>query len=192
MSIEKELEIRCNKKCELCESQDNLVVYNVPPYLDDNIDKCVMICDTCSEKLENLNQDDAEYWTCVKNTMWSQVPAVQVLIWRILNNFKSENWAQSLLDMLYLDEETMKWADHASSDSQDNSSIRHLDSNGVELQNGDTVVIDKDLKVKGTSITAKRGTAVRGIHLVPNNPDQIEGRVNGQMIVILTKFVSKS
>jgi len=192
MSIEKELKVRCDNKCELCESQDNLVGYNVPPYTDDNFDTCVMICNKCFEKLENLNQGDAEYWTCVKNTMWSQVPAVQVLIWRILNNFKSENWAQSLLDMLYLDEETMKWADHASSDSQDNSSIRHLDSNGVELQNGDTVVIDKDLKVKGTSITAKRGTAVRGIHLVPNNPDQIEGRVNGQMIVILTKFVSKS
>jgi len=46
--------------------------------------------------------------------------------------------------------------------------------------------------VKGSSMVAKRGTAVRGISLVRDNPEQIEGRVNGQQIVILTKFVKKS
>jgi protein PhnA len=50
----------------------------------------------------------------------------------------------------------------------------------------------KDLDVKGTSFTAKRGTAVRGISLVAGNHEQIEGRVKGQQIVILTKFVKKS
>ena len=54
------------------------------------------------------------------------------------------------------------------------------------------MVIIKDLNVKGTSFVAKRGTAVRGIRLVPDNPTQIEGRVNGQQIVILTEFVKKS
>jgi protein PhnA len=45
--------------------------------------------------------------------------------------------------------------------------------------------------VKGSSLTAKRGTAVRNISLVPDNPEHIEGRVEGQQIVILTKFVKK-
>jgi hypothetical protein len=40
--------------------------------------------------------------------------------------------------------------------------------------------------------TAKRGTAVRGISLVENNAQQIEGKVNGQQIVIFTQFVKKS
>ena len=50
----------------------------------------------------------------------------------------------------------------------------------------------KDLNVKGAGFTAKRGTAVRNISLVPNNCEHIEGRVNGQQIVIHTKFVKKS
>ena len=50
----------------------------------------------------------------------------------------------------------------------------------------------KDLNVKGTTFTAKRGTSVRRISLVPDNAEHIEGKVNGQQIVILTKFVKKS
>jgi len=50
----------------------------------------------------------------------------------------------------------------------------------------------KDLNVKGGGFTAKRGTAVRGISLVADNAEHIEGRVSGQQIVILTKFVKKS
>ena len=60
------------------------------------------------------------------------------------------------------------------------------------LEAGDTVTIIKDLNVKGSSMVAKRGTAVRGISLVRDNAEHIEGRVDGQQIVILTKFVKKS
>jgi len=61
----------------------------------------------------------------------------------------------------------------------------------VLLAPGDTVVLVKDLPVKGAGFTAKRGTAVRGIMLVADNAGQIEGRVEGQRIVILTEFVKK-
>ena len=70
--------------------------------------------------------------------------------------------------------------------------VKHVDSNGVVLEVGDTVTLIKDLDVKGANFTAKRGTAVRGISLVADNPEHIEGRVNGQQIVILTKFVKKN
>jgi protein PhnA len=60
------------------------------------------------------------------------------------------------------------------------------------LASGDSVTLIKDLEVKGAGFTAKRGTAVRTISLVQENPEHIEGRVNGQRIVILTKFVKKS
>ena len=65
------------------------------------------------------------------------------------------------------------------------------DANGNPLQDGDTVSVIKDLKVKGANFTAKRGTAVRGISLVLDNAEHIEGRVEGQRIVILTQFVKK-
>jgi electron transport complex protein RnfE len=58
------------------------------------------------------------------------------------------------------------------------------------LQAGDTVTLIKDLDVKGSSLVAKRGTAVRNIGLT-SNPEHIEGRVDGQRIVILTKYVKK-
>ncbi|MBV1907027.1 MAG: alkylphosphonate utilization protein [Pseudomonadales bacterium] len=74
----------------------------------------------------------------------------------------------------------------------DNTLVKHMDSNGAVLSNGDTVTLTKDLNVKGADFTAKRGTAVRGISLVVDNAEHIEGKVNGQQIVILTKFVKKS
>jgi protein PhnA len=67
----------------------------------------------------------------------------------------------------------------------------HRDANGVPLANGDTVVLIKDLTVKGAGFTAKRGTAVRNISVVQDTPEHIEGRVEGQRIVILTEFVKK-
>ncbi len=106
---------------------------------------------------------------------------------------QDEPWAQDLLDQLYLDEETLAWAESGMTEGLDDEvAVPHLDSNGTVLEAGDTVVLVKDLPVKGGGFTAKRGTAVRGIRLVADNPGQIEGRVNGQQIVILTKFVRKS
>jgi protein PhnA len=125
--------------------------------------------------------------------MWSPEPAVQVMAWRMLNRLKAEVWAQNLLDMLYLEDDVLAWAKASGEgDSDQGNEAKHMDCNGIALRAGDTVVLTKDLTVKGTSFTAKRGTAVRGISIVHDNPEQIEGRVNGQQIVILTKFVKKT
>ncbi|MCF8280778.1 MAG: alkylphosphonate utilization protein [Bacteroidales bacterium] len=93
--------------------------------------------------------------------------------------------------MLYLDDETLAWAKSGQSAADQEPEQKHVDCNGVELENGDTIVLTKDLDVKGASFAAKRGTAVRNIRLVFDNPEQIEGKVNGQQIVILTKYVKK-
>ena len=116
---------------------------------------------------------------------------MQVLAWRMLNRLKTEGWPQDLLDMLYLNEHTLTWA-QATSENKDDESITHIDSNGAVLKTGDTVTLIKDLNVKGAGFTTKRGTAMRGISQVADNPDHIEGRVNGQQIVTLTKFVKKA
>ena len=68
----------------------------------------------------------------------------------------------------------------------------HLDSNGVKLATGDSVTLIKSLDVKGSQINAKIGTVVKNIKLVADNTAQIEGKIEGQQIVILTKFVRKS
>ena len=121
--------------------------------------------------------------------MWSDVPAVQVLVWRMLSHLAEHGWPQELLDRLYLEEDTQNWAESAKIAPEQDPTPH--DSNGVKLADGDTVTLIKDLEVKGSSFTAKRGTPVRRIRLVDSNHEHIEGKVNDQQIIILTKFVKK-
>ncbi|OIO68175.1 MAG: PhnA protein [Zetaproteobacteria bacterium CG12_big_fil_rev_8_21_14_0_65_55_1124] len=190
MSTQQELLERSASVCELCGASDNLAAYEVAPS-DGTADQCVLLCATCLEQVEDPEKVDANHWRCLNDSMWSQVPAVQVMAFRMLTRLKGEGWPQDLLDMLYLDDATRSWAE-AGLAGQGSEAIKHIDSNGVVLQAGDTVVLIKDLDVKGSSLTAKRGTAVRNIRLVHDNAEHIEGRVEGQQIVILTKFVKKS
>lgn len=191
MSTNKALEARSGSKCELCSATDNLGVYEIPPDSNSEADQCVLVCGTCREQIEDPEKVDANHWRCLNDSMWSQIPAVQVMAWRMLTRLSAKGWPQDLLDMLYLDEDTLTWA-RASGEGQTDDGVKHIDSNGAVLEAGDTVTLIKDLNVKGANFTAKRGTAVRGISLVADNPEHIEGRVNGQQIVILTKFVKKS
>lgn len=192
MSTEQSLHARSESSCELCGATENLDVYEVPPDSNGSIDECALICATCREQIEELEKGDVNHWRCLNDSMWSQVPAVQVIAWRMLTRLRAEGWTQDLLDILYLDEATLTWAQATGEGNHAEVAVRHVDSNGAVLEAGDTVTLTKDLNVKGTSFTAKRGTAVRGISLVADNPEHIEGRVNGQQIVILTKFVKKT
>jgi protein PhnA len=192
MNTEKTLLERSNSTCELCGAKDNLSVYEVPPTSIGNADECVLVCQTCLDQIENHDKVDINHWRCLNDSMWSQIPAVQVMAWRMLTRLRAEGWPQDLLDMLYLDEATLAWAKANSPGASSDDTVKHVDSNGAVLEAGDTVTLIKDLDVKGANFTAKRGTAVRGISLVADNPEHIEGRVEGQRIVILTRFVKKS
>jgi len=186
-----QLNERCGACCEMCKSTDSLKSYDLPNSPSDINETNVLLCETCLSQIENPDTLDANHWRCLNDCMWSEFPAVQVLSWRMLNRLKSEGWTQDLLDMMYLDEETLNWAKAAGDGVATADQIIHKDSNGIVLEAGDSVVLIKDLDVKGSSITAKRGTAVRRISLVHDNAEQIEGKVEGQQIVILTKFVKK-
>lgn len=192
MNIQKELEKRSQSSCELCGAANDLGVYEVPPRSTISTENSILICSTCMGQIEDSDKMEVNHWRCLNDSMWSQVPAVQVMAWRMLHRLKSESWALELLDMLYLNDETLIWAKATDEGENQEEKIQHLDSNGAVLQAGDTVVLTKTLNVKGSSLTAKRGTAVRRISLVADNPEQIEGRVDGQQIVILTKYVKKS
>lgn len=188
MSLSPELAKRCNQQCELCSSTDPLTGYEVPAPQGSG-DTTIALCGTCLDQINGEQELQAQHWRCLSDSMWSSVAAVQVCAWRMLKRLDSETWAQEALDMLYLDEDTLAWAQDGLAAQGDAEPT--LDSNGNVLAAGDNVVIIKDLDVKGTSFVAKRGTAVRGISLT-DNPEHIEGRVNGTRIVILTKYVKKA
>ncbi len=191
MSIEKELQQRSDSKCELCATTENLTVYQVAPDSDGSVDTCLYACETCCEQIDDSDKVQVNHWRCLNDSMWSQIPVVQVIAWRMLTRLSAEGWPQDLLEMLYLDDETLSWAKATGEGESGEDQVKHLDSNGNILEAGDTVTLIKDLVVKGAGFTAKRGTAVRGISLVADNAQHIEGKVNGQQIVILTKFVKK-
>ena len=191
MSFEKELNERSGSKCELCNSTESLTSYAVPPVKNNTIDETIVICDTCKDQIENPDNVNPNHWRCLNDSMWSEVDAVKVMAWRMLTRLKSEGWTQDLLDMIYMEDDTMKWA-QSTGEGSDEVVLKHRDVNGVELLQGDSVTIIKDLVVKGGNFTAKRGVPVRNISLVKDNHEHIEGKVNKQRIVILTEFVKKN
>lgn len=181
-----ELLVRSGGNCELSQSSESVISYTVPPKNDDSIDYQLAISQKLLDEYQNEEIGDASHWReILNNSIWSAVPAIQVFSYRMLKKLGNESWSSDLLSMLYFDEETQEWADALGDD------VKHLDANGQMLQTGDTVTLIQDLDVRGAGFTAKRGTSVRRITLVRDNPEQIEGRVNDQHIVILTKYVKK-
>ena len=162
---------RSNGACELCGAKASVGLAVTPR------EDIVALCDTCAS-----GDGNDSHWRCLQGAVWSEVPAVQVQAVRQLRKLDAP-WAQETLDMVFLDDDLAAWAADVP--------LEHRDSNGALLSAGDTIVLIKDLPVKGGGFTAKRGTAVRSISLVADNAGHIEGRVEGQRIVILTEFVKK-
>lgn len=188
MQIERELQKRSNNQCELCGKADTkLVIYELEP-AKSGTDGAIYICEDYRDQITGEKEIRVNDWRCLNDSIWSAVPAIQVVSYQMLYRLKEEDWTQELLDMMYLDEETLAWA---KAGLPDENAVVHKDSNGAILQAGDTVTLIKDLNVKGANFTAKRGTAVRRIALVADNAEHIEGKVEGQRIVILTQYVKK-
>ena len=191
MSLETELRTRSNNQCELCKAENNLQLYDVPPNPEQRVEDTLLVCEKCNLQLSKKEELDSKHWSCLNESMWSEVPAVQVVTWRMLNRLRNESWAADAIDMMFLDEPNLAWA-KATGDHENSGEVElHRDSNGNILHDGDNVVLTKTLDVKGSNLNAKLGTVVKGIKLVPDNFEQIEGKIEGQTIVILTKYLRK-
>lgn len=191
MSVLEQLRERSGNACELCGSTENLMVYEVPPVSTGGVDGNLLACATCVNQIENPDTVEPNHWRCLNDSMWSEHDAVKVVAWRMLNRLKPEGWPQDLLGMMYLDDATLEWAKATGEGQEESEKVVHRDVNGNILENGDSVVLVKDLKVKGSSMVAKQGTAVRRISLDHENAEYIEGKVDGQHIVLVTKYVKK-
>lgn len=185
---EKRLKDRSGSVCEISGSDENLVIYLVEPKTENIPDNCILITKSLKEQIENKDLMNPNDWRGLSDSMWNENLPVQIVSWRMLARLKNYD----LLDMMYLDEEALEWAKATGEDEDEEGKVVHKDSNGNILQDGDSVVLIKDLDVKGANFTAKRGAAVHNIKVVWDNAEQIEGRVEGQHIVILTQYVKKT
>ena len=189
--LEQLLSSRGNNCCELCASATSLSVYSLPPASDGTVDDSLYACETCIAQINKQAPLDETHWSCLLTSMWSEHTPVKVAAWRILQRLRNETWAADALDMLYLDDEQLAWA-KATGDHENDSTVQfHIDSNGQRLSDGDTIVLVKTLDVKGTSFSARAGTVVKNIRLVTDNVEQVEGKIENQQIVILTKYTRK-
>ncbi|WP_024786668.1 MULTISPECIES: PhnA domain-containing protein [unclassified Lebetimonas] len=174
---EKEIFNRANNKCELCESDNNLSIYEV--FKSDNNDGYVVLCETCRNQIESENYDESHF-NCLNNAMWSEVPAVKILSYKILNILGRND----LTDMMYLTDEEMAIANKKEE--------KILDANGNELKNGDNVTVIKDLDVKGAGKTIKRGTVIKNIRMC-DVPGHVSCRVDGiGQVYLKAEFLSPS
>ena len=93
--------------CELCAATHTLTPFEVaasptPTTLE--------ICETCTANISVAN-DHADHWRCLTTSMWSEDLGVKVVAYRLLKQLSSESWAQDALDMLYIEEDTLAWAE---------------------------------------------------------------------------------
>ena len=191
MNMNTLLETRSNQTCELCSSIDeHLQAYAVPPRKDDSDNNVVVLCNNCFTQISANNFSDTNHWRCLSGSIWSEVPAVQVLSYKILGKIATEDWALEAKESVFLADDLIAWAN--AEDELESAKVIHKDGYGVVLETGDTVILTQNLNVKGANFIAPKGTTVKKIRLVPDNAEQIEGKIEGDTIVILTKYVRKS
>ncbi|MFP4597761.1 MAG: PhnA domain-containing protein [Persicimonas sp.] len=189
MTIDHELLSRADHKCELCQSPSQLRQYEVAS--ESPRETSVVICGGCAPQLAEDAELDANHWHCLQGSIWSEHAPVKVLSWRLLHKLRGKSWALELLDQAYLTEEEMEWAREAVVEVSSDGPVTR-DSNGRQLLDGDSVTLVRNLDVKGTSFVAKQGTRVKDIRLIDGDPDNIEGKVNGIMLVLKTEFLKKA
>lgn len=109
----KDLARRAKSKCEITGAAGvPLWPYEVPPVgADPDIDRTLLISEECGEMLEHPERLAGRHWQCLAEAVWSEMPAVQVVAWRMLNELaKREDWAREALEEVILDPETEAWA----------------------------------------------------------------------------------
>lgn len=185
---EKRLKDRSGSLCEISGSDENLVVYLVEPKTDATPENCILITKSLRDQIENPETMNPNDWRGLSDSMWNENLPVQIVSWRMHARLKNID----MLEMMYLDEDALEWAKATGEADDDEGKIVHKDSNGNVLLDGDSVVLIKDLDVKGATFTAKRGAAVHNIKLVWDDANLIEGRVENQNIYILTQYVKKT
>lgn len=174
--------------CNLCNAADAKETYKIEP-TSPNFNSEIEICPQCKEAIESPAKH-CEYLRFLTESIWNENSSVKVLSYKLLNELKDNSWAQDALDIAYLEESELEWA-NALLESGASEDVVTRDSNGTKLEAGDSVTIIKDLQVKGAGFTAKRGSVVKNIHLT-STAGEIEGRVNGVKIVLLSKFLKKA
>jgi protein PhnA len=109
----KDLARRAKSKCELTGAAGvRLWPYEVPPAGETpELDRTLLLSEECLEMLEHPERLAGRHWQCLVEAVWSEMPALQVVAWRLLHELaQREDWAREALEEVSLDPETEAWA----------------------------------------------------------------------------------
>lgn len=112
-AIGKDLARRAKSKCELTGASGvPLRPYEVPPAGESpNLERTLLLSEECHNMLERPELLAGRKWQCLAEAVWSEMPAVQVVAWRMLSELaKREDWARDALEEVFLDQEVEEWA----------------------------------------------------------------------------------
>ncbi len=112
----KDLARRAKSKCELSHASGvPLVTYEVQPAPSEpEFDRCLLVSEPVATQLAKPSLLRPEEWRHLKDLVWSDIPAVQVMCIRLLRHFANDqSWARGILEEAYLDPEIEAWADEA-------------------------------------------------------------------------------
>ena len=115
----KDLARRCKSHCELCDNHGvKLFIHEVPPVpKQPELEHCLFICETCQSQINKPKTLDANYWHCLHTSIWSEVPAVQIMAVLVAKTLAPKaDFAAELLDQIYLDENQQEWLADAEAD----------------------------------------------------------------------------
>ena len=110
----KDLARRAKSKCELCEASGvPLSIYEVEPVPGEpDYDRCLMLCETCKTQLDQPRRLETNHWRCLTKSIWSPIPAVQVVSLRLLKQLsEKQDWAMEALEHAYVEPDIEQWAD---------------------------------------------------------------------------------
>ena len=112
-ALGKDLARRAKSKCELTGAAGvPLRPYEVPPVADEpDLERTLLLCEACHEVLEQPKRLAGRAWQGLAEVVWSEMPAVQVVAWRMLQCLAMrEDWAREVLEEVFLDPEVEAWA----------------------------------------------------------------------------------
>jgi len=111
-SFGKDLARRSKSHCELCDAHGvKLFIHEVPPIpKQPDLAHCIFICETCQSQINQPKRLDINHWHCLHTSIWSEVPAVQIMAVLIAQTIADQaDFAAELLDQVYLDDDQQAW-----------------------------------------------------------------------------------
>jgi protein PhnA len=113
----KDLVRRSRSRCECCSrSGSRLDILEIEPLLEEPApDHALFLCESCIKQIQRPEKMNPHDWRCLHETIWSELPVLQVLSVRLLRRLadRNETWAEELLEQCVLDSKIEEWSNQA-------------------------------------------------------------------------------